>query len=240
MKTLIIIPAYNESSNIRNVINNITSNFTQYDYIIINDCSKDNTEEICKENNFNFVSLPVNLGIGGAVQCGYKYALEKNYDIAVQIDGDGQHDPAYIEKIILPIIKKEADMVIGSRFIENKGFQSSFIRRFGIWIIKIFIRICCGAKVTDTTSGFRAANKDLIKLFANEYAHDYPEPEAIVCAVLNGYKVTEAPVIMNERTGGISSINTLRSAYYMLKVPLALLIYRLGIRKIKKRINNNE
>jgi len=233
MRTLIIIPAYNEAENIERVIYNIKENFSQYDYVIINDCSKDNTENICKKNNFNFISLPVNLGIGGAVQCGYQYALEKGYDIAVQIDGDGQHDPAFIEKIIQPIERKEADMVIGSRFIENKGFQSSLLRRFGIWIIKIFIKICCGAKVTDTTSGFRAANKDLIKLFAIEYAHDYPEPEAIVCAVLNGYIVKEAPVIMNERAGGISSINTLRSAYYMLKVPLALLIYRLGIRKVK-------
>jgi len=234
MKILIIIPAYNEAENIERVVNNLIINYPQYDYIIINDCSKDNTENICKENSYNFISLPVNLGIGGAVQCGYRYALDYKYDIAIQLDGDGQHDPAYIDMIIKPIIRKEASMVIGSRFIENKGFQSSLMRRFGIWIIKVVIRICCGAKVTDTTSGFRATSKELIKLFSGEYAHDYPEPEAIVYAVLNGYNVFEVPVIMNERKGGISSINTLRSVYYMFKVPLALFIYRLGIKKKKK------
>jgi hypothetical protein len=235
MKTLVIIPAYNESENIERVVNNLIENYPQYDYVIINDCSNDNTEEICKTNGYNYISLPVNLGIGGGVQTGYQYAVQKNYDIAIQMDGDGQHNPEYIEKLIEPIIKNEADMIIGSRFIEKQGFQTSFARRFGINIIKIIIKICCGAKVTDTTSGFRASNKALNLLFSKEYAHDYPEPEAIVVAKLNGFRIGEVPVIMNEREGGISSINNLRSIYYMIKVSLALIISRLSINKRRNK-----
>jgi len=235
MKSLIIIPAYNEAANIKRVVDNLIENYPQYDYVIINDCSTDNTEQICKNSSFNYVSLPVNLGIGGGVQCGYRYALENDYDIAIQLDGDGQHDPVGIEHLIKPLIGNEADMTIGSRFIEKQGFQSSVLRRLGIFIIKVFIKLCCGAKVYDTTSGFRAVNRNLIELFANEYANDYPEPEAIASAVLNGYRVIEVPVIMKERAGGLSSINTLRSFYYMLKVPMALIVCRLSIKKKDKK-----
>jgi len=235
MKTLIIIPAYNEEENIARVTENIINNFPMYDYVIINDCSTDETEKICRDNNFNYVSLPINLGIGGAVQCGYRYATDNDYDIAVQLDGDGQHDPAFIEKIIGPIIEGAADMVIGSRFIDKEGFQTSFMRRAGIVLISRVIRLCCGARVTDTTSGFRAVNRGLIRFFARHYAQDYPEPEAIVSAVLNGCRVTETPVVVRERAGGVSSINTLRSVYYMFKVPLALIVYRLSIKKRGER-----
>ena len=169
-----IIPAYNEQDNIINVVCHIKNDYPQYDYVVINDCSKDKTEEICREEGFNYVSLPVNLGIGGAVQCGYMYARDNDYDIAVQLDGDGQHDVSQVEKLLEPIYKNSACMVIGSRFIEKEGFQSSLLRRAGIGIIKCVIRICCGAKVSDTTSGFRATNRELIWLFANEYANDYP------------------------------------------------------------------
>ena len=225
MRALIIIPAYNEEENIVSVITNITRS-PEYDYIIINDCSTDNTAIICEEKGYNFISLPVNLGIGGAVQCGYQYAYENGYDIAVQFDGDGQHEVEGICQLIEPIIKGDSDMVIGSRFIDKKGFQSSLLRRIGIFIIRCVIYLCCWVRVTDTTSGFRAVNKFLIKHFANEYAHDYPEPEAIVSAVLGGYRVTEVSVKMNERIGGESSINTVRAIYYMIKVPIALILYR--------------
>ena len=231
MKTLVIIPAYNESENIERVVNNLIENYPQYDYVVINDCSKDNTEDILKKNNYNYISLSLNLGIGGGVQSGYLYAVANNYDIAIQMDGDGQHNPEYIEKLIKPIVNKELDMVIGSRFIDKQGFQTSFMRRLGISIIKIVVKVCCGAVVTDTTSGFRATNKELNRLFAQEYANDYPEPEAIVAAKLRGFNVGEIPVIMNEREGGVSSINTKRSVYYMIKVSLALIVYRLSIRK---------
>jgi len=235
MKILIVIPAFNEEGNIESVVERMIDNYPQYDYVVINDCSVDKTEMVCRKNSYNYVSLPVNLGIGGAVQCGYRYALDNGYDAAVQFDGDGQHNTVSIETLLQPIIDNNADMVVGSRFINREGYQSSVMRRLGIWIIAFVIKMCCGIKVTDATSGFRAVNRKLIKLFAKEYAHDYPEPEAIVSAVLNGYRVTETPVVMNERTSGESSINKLRSIYYMLKVPLALVVYRLSIKKMKQR-----
>ncbi len=235
MKILIIIPAYNEQENIERVVDNLINNFPQYDYLVVNDCSKDSTESILKARGYNYISLPANLGIGGAVQSGYIYAAQNGYDIAIQIDGDGQHDPAYIEKLIEPIVKGEADMTIGSRFIEKKGFQTSFLRRLGINLIRFVIRLCCGVKATDTTSGFRASSKELTAHFAREYAFDYPEPEAIVYASLNGYRVKDVAVEMKEREGGTSSINALRSIYYMIKVPVALIILRLGTRKKRKK-----
>ena len=136
MKILVIIPAYNEEKNIVNVVENIKKNCPSVDYVIINDCSKDKTKEVIDKEGFNYVSLPINMGIGGGVQTGYKYAVEHNYDIAIQIDGDGQHDPKYIDKLIQPILNGEADMVIGSRFIEKEGFQTSFMRRVGINFLK--------------------------------------------------------------------------------------------------------
>jgi len=235
MKTLIIIPAYNEEASIERVVKNLLQSNNNLDYVVINDGSKDATAMVCRKLDFNYVSLPVNLGIGGAVQCGYRYALENGYDIAIQLDGDGQHDPAYIKQLIQPIIDDCADMVIGSRFINKKGFQSTFMRRLGISVITIVIRLCCGKRITDATSGFRAIGRELIKLFAEEYAYDYPEPEAIVSAVLNGYRVSEIPVLMSERAKGESSINKLRSIYYMLKVPLALIVYRLSITKSNRQ-----
>jgi len=228
MKLLVIIPAYNEEKNIVNVVNDLKLKCESADYIIINDCSRDCTENIIKENGFNYISLPVNLGIGGGVQTGYKYAVDNDYDIAIQIDGDGQHDPIYIERLIAPIVNGEADMVIGSRFIEKEGFQTSFMRRLGINFLKTLIRVCCHQEITDTTSGFRATSKELTRRFANEYAQDYPEPEAIIDSVLNGYKVKEVPVIMHERKEGESSINTARSMYYMVKVSLSIILCRLS------------
>ena len=231
MKVLIIIPAYNEEKSIDKVVENLINNYPQYDYLIVNDGSTDRTEEICREKNYNFVTLPVNLGIGGGVQTGYMYAVKNDYDIAIQTDGDGQHNPEYIEKLIEPIVKGEADMTIGSRFIEKEGFQTSFMRRMGINIIKGVIKMCCGVTIKDNTSGFRASSKELTKYFSENYAQDYPEPEAIVTSVLNGYTVKEVPVVMNEREEGVSSINAAKSVYYMIKVSLALMIHRLGYQK---------
>ncbi|MBP3576542.1 MAG: glycosyltransferase family 2 protein [Lachnospiraceae bacterium] len=231
MKTLIIIPAYNEAENIQKVIEDLKINYPQYDYLIVNDCSKDTTEQICKENNYNFVSLPVNLGIGGGVQTGYRYAYMNGYDIAVQHDGDGQHDPAYIEKVIQPIVDGQADITIGSRFLEGEGFQSSSSRRAGIMFLSTLIRICSGAKVKDVTSGFRAVNREYIKMYAEDYPIDYPEPEAIVQAKLAGARIQEIPVVMRERENGVSSINLKRSIYYMAKVSIAIVICRIAHRR---------
>lgn len=228
MKILIIIPAYNEEQNIKLVIDNLQQNYPQYDYCIINDCSTDNTLEICKAENYHYLSLCTNLGIGGTVQTGYLYAIENDYDITVQIDGDGQHDPEYISEMVRVLQTENADMVIGSRFLKNEGFQTSTSRRIGIRLINFLIHMCCGLKITDSTSGLRVCSKRMTKFFADYYAQDYPEPEAIAAAALHDYKVVEYPVIMHERFGGVSSINFKRSIYYMFKVTFAILLQKLN------------
>lgn len=227
MKILVIIPAYNEEENIVSTVSALTQTCPYVDYIIINDCSKDRTEQICREQGFQYISLPVNLGIGGGMQTGYRYAKEQGYDIAIQFDGDGQHNAEYIRDLIDPIEKGDADLVIGSRFINKEGFQTSFMRRVGINMLGGVLKLCGGVRITDATSGFRAVSKDVIDFFSENYAQDYPEPESIIAARVSGFTVKEVPVVMNERTAGVSSISSLRSVYYMIKVTLAILIYRI-------------
>lgn len=233
MKILVIIPAYNEAENIESVIKSINELCPYADYLVVNDCSKDNTEDVLRRIGANYMSNPVNLGIGGTVQGGYVYALKNGYDIAIQVDGDGQHDISYLKKVIEPIEKNEADIVIGSRFIEKQGFQSSAGRRFGINFLSRLIRICTGIRVKDVTSGFRAVNRKFIKVYAADYPQDYPEPEAIVAGVMNGGRIKEVPVVMRERISGTSSINLWKSVYYMVKVSLAIIVCRIsfGIRR---------
>lgn len=234
MKCLVMIPAYNEEASIQKVIHKLKIDCPEVDYLVINDCSKDGTEEKLRQIGASFVSLPLNLGIGGAVQTGYQYAWNHGYDIAVQIDGDGQHDTAYLEKVIEPIKEGNADVVIGSRFLTREGFQSSGIRRMGIRFLSALIRICTGEIVNDVTSGFRAVGKEMIELYANDYPYDYPEPEAIVMASMEGMRIQEIPVIMVERKNGVSSINAGRSVYYMMKVSIAVILCRC-LRKRHKR-----
>ena len=233
MKTLVIIPCYNEQDSIVKVVDNLKKNAPDVDYLIVNDCSTDNTEKILKENGYNYINNPINLGIGGGVQAGYKYAMQYGYDIAVQMDGDGQHDPKYLSAVIEPVAQCKYDMAIGSRFIEKEGFQTSFMRRIGINIISAFIFVLTGKRVKDTTSGFRACNKKLIDFFAANYADDYPEPEAIMACLSCGYSVGEVAVVMEERQGGVSSISSFKSAYYMIKVCLALIVGRISYGKKK-------
>lgn len=223
IKTLIIIPAYNESENLPKLFSALIEAEGDFDIIVINDCSRDNTEAICINHNIKVVSLPVNLGIGGAVQTGYRYALYNNYDIAIQIDGDGQHDPKFIPYLIKRI-KEGNHLCIGSRFIENEGFQSSKIRRVGIKYFSWLIKLLTGTLITDPTSGYRACSREVIKLFANDYPKDYPEPETVVTVLRNKLRVSEMPVIMNAREGGKSSITSLKGIYYMIKVTIAILI----------------
>lgn len=227
MKKLIIIPAYNESENIRGTIEAIRRDAPEFDYVIINDCSKDRTLEICKEKEYNVVALPINLGIGGAVQTGYLYAKRNGYDIAVQVDGDGQHDPKFLNEMASYIESGQADMIIGSRFIEKEGFQSSSIRRVGIKYFTLLIKILTGATITDPTSGLRMINREIIELFAEDYPKDYPEPESVVTVLNRGKRVLEIPVIMKERIGGVSSISMKKSVYYMIKVSMAILIEKI-------------
>lgn len=237
MRVLLIIPSYNEEGNVLNnyktIIEYNSKGKIKYDAIVINDGSKDSTETICLNNKIPHISLIQNLGIGGAVQTGYKYALENDYDIAVQFDGDGQHDVNYVKNIIDPIINNHFDMVIGSRFIDKKSsrFKSSFTRRIGIKLISFFIKIVSRKKIYDTTSGFRAVNKEIIKKFANDYPVEYPEPITTVEIIKRGYKVKEVPVSMNERENGSSSIKAWKNIYYMLNVIISIIILGIGGKK---------
>ncbi len=228
MKILIIIPAYNEADNIELLLKKIKELCPFADYLVVNDCSKDNSEDILEKCGANYMSNPVNLGIGGTVQGGYVYAMKYEYDIAIQVDGDGQHDISYLKSMTEPIENGEADIVIGSRFIEKQGFQSSAGRRFGINFLSLLIKFCTGVRVKDVTSGFRAVNRRFIEIYANDYPQDYPEPEAIVAGVMHGGKIREIPVMMKERAGGTSSINIWKSIYYMIKVSLAIIVCRIG------------
>lgn len=227
MKKIIIIPAFNEEGNLVKTIGDIKENAPDFDYIIVNDCSTDNTLNICKENKFDYLDLPVNLGIGGAVQTGYRYAYYHGYDIAIQFDGDGQHSAAYLKTMFEKMQQTGCDMVIGSRFIEKEGFQSSVLRRIGIKYFTGLIQLLTGQKVTDPTSGMRMINRELLKKFTVDYPKDYPEPESVVTVLTEKYKVIEVPVIMNEREEGVSSISFRKSIYYMVKVSLAILIARI-------------
>ena len=227
MRKLIIIPAYNESENIEKTVQMIKKDAPSFDYIIINDCSTDNTLEICLNRGFNVISLPINLGIGGAVQTGFKYALLHGYDLTVQVDGDGQHDPSFLEEMAETLESEGCDMVIGSRFINKEGYQSSGLRRVGIKYFSLLIRIITGTKITDPTSGLRMINREIIKMFAEDYPKDYPEPEVIVAVLRQGKSIVEIPVVMMAREGGVSSISAKKSVYYMIKVTLAILIERI-------------
>lgn len=226
MKLLVIIPAYNEEDAILATVQGLQRECPEADCIVINDCSKDGTREILRANGIPHLDLPLNLGIGGGVQTGYRYAVEHGYDVTVQFDGDGQHRAEYIRDLVKPIADGEADMVVGSRFVaqDGQGFQSSAMRRVGINFLSRLIQLCTGKHVLDATSGFRACGQALTREFAESYAQDYPEPEAIVTALVKGYRVKEIPVQMNERQGGVSSIRALKSVYYMIKVSLAVLL----------------
>ena len=223
MKILIIIPCFNEQETIAEVYREICDKAPN-DVLVINDQSIDESKSVLQRAGIPHLSLPLNLGIGGAVQTGYRYALRNGYDIAIQLDGDGQHDPGFIPGLVAPIESGEADLVIGSRFIDNSGFQSSTMRRVGIRFFKGLIFCLSGKRITDATSGFRAANREAMELFDRFYADDYPEPESTMLALRNRLRVKEVPVIMRERQGGVSSIRSLQPVYYMLKVSLGILI----------------
>lgn len=224
MKYLAIIPAYNEEKSIYKVVNAIKKNRLKFDVVVVNDGSKDNTEKEAKRAGAKVLSLSSNLGIGGAVQTGYLYALYNDYDAAVQIDGDGQHSPKDLEKLIGELDSSKADMVIGSRFISKSIYKPGAFRNIGIKYFSRLVSFLCRNQYYDTTSGYRMVSRKGIKLFANYYPQDYPEVETIVYAVKNGLKVKEISVDMNKRQGGKSSITPVKSVYYMLKVTLALLI----------------
>lgn len=237
MKTLVIIPAYNEEASILQVIEQLKKDQIEVDYLVVNDCSRDRTEYFLKQERASYITLPLNLGIGGAVQAGYQYALQNQYDIAVQLDGDGQHDSAYLKELLQPILDGQADVVIGSRFIKKEGFQSSGLRRMGISFLSNLIKMCTGLRIYDVTSGFRAVNRRMMEIYAGNYPADYPEPEAIVMAAREGMRICEVPVIMKERNGGISSISPAKSIYYMIKVSIAVVLCRILYQKEGRKLS---
>ena len=228
-KTLVIIPAYNESEAIEQVVNSVyEQNIENCDVIVINDGSKDTTYEEAKKTKAIVIDAPNNLGIGGAVQTGYIYAKKKDYDIAIQLDGDGQHDPKYIKDLIKEI-KDGNDLVIGSRFIKDTNYGQTAFRMIGIKVISCTIKLMSKVKIYDTTSGFRAANKNIIDEFAENYPYDYPEPCTNMSVVQKGYRIKEIPVEMKHRETGVSSISPLKAVSYMFKVTLSIIL--MGLKK---------
>ena len=228
MKILAVIPAYNEQDNLLRTLSDLREHCPEIDPLVVNDCSTDGTLALLRQHGIPHLDLASNLGIGGAVQAGYLYARQRGYDIAVQFDGDGQHDAACLERLLAPVIGGDVDIAIGSRFVEKEGFQSSGARRAGIGFLSRLIRLLCGLRVLDVTSGMRAVNRRFIAEYADHYPQDYPEPEAILYAGLRGGRVAEVPVKMRERERGKSSISPLASVYYMIKVSLALLMGRIS------------
>ena len=226
MKTLIIIPAYNEEENIERVVNMLVTSYPQYDYVVVNDCSKDNTKFICEKNNYNFIDLPVNLGLAGAVQAGYKYAYHHNYDIAIQYDGDGQHRPEYIEDLVHGI-ESGADIVIGSRFVNSKKPWNA--RMIGSRIITFVTKLTTGVEVKDPTSGMRAISNKLIKEFAFNMNYP-PEPDTIAYQLKKGAVIKEVHVEMDERIAGESYLNITNSIKYMSRMLISIL-FILNFRK---------
>lgn len=227
MKKIAIIPAYNERDSIVKTVADLKNKAPDFDYVVINDCSKDDTMSICQEQGLNVLNLPINLGIGGAVQTGYLYAYNNHYDIAVQFDGDGQHDASYLDMMCETLERENLDMVIGSRFIKKEGFQSSGLRRVGIRHFAFLTKLLFGQEITDATSGMRMCNRRVMELFIKDYPRDYPEPECVARLLRHKFKIKEVPVIMHEREAGVSSISLRKSGYYMIKVTLAILIERL-------------
>lgn len=227
MKILIMIPAYNEELNIERVVNNLTDNFPQYDYVVINDGSKDDTAKICRQNGFHLIDLPINLGLSGAVQAGMRYAWQNGYDAAIQIDGDGQHRPEYIEQLAKELEKGEAQIVIGSRFVTEKKPRS--LRMLGSNVISGLIRLSTGFRLNDPTSGMRLFNQDVVKEFALNINYG-PEPDTISYLIKRGVKVKEVQVKMDERIAGESYLNLSKSMKYMILMSFSILFIQ-GFRK---------
>jgi glycosyltransferase involved in cell wall biosynthesis len=224
LKRIAIVPALNEEQTVGRVIDEIWAFDAGFDIVVVDDGSVDRTSGVAADRGAHVLRLPFNLGIGGAMQTGFRFAFEQGYDIAVQIDGDGQHDASQLPKILGPVLAREADLCVGSRFTGDGAYRSSFARRVGIKIFARVVSAVVGQKVTDTTSGFRAVNRRGIALFAADYPHDYPEVEATVMLVKHKLTLKEVPVAMRERGHGASSITALRSVYYMTKVLLAIFV----------------
>lgn len=227
LRRVAIVPALNEEHSIGRVIDELRAFDPGLDVVVVDDGSVDATADAAAAKGARVLRLPFNLGIGGAVQTGFRYAFERGYDLAVRVDGDGQHDPGQLARVLEPVLRGDADIVVGSRFAagdDEGGYRSSRPRRVGIRLLAWVVSRIAGQRVTDTTSGFQALNRRGIELFAHDYPHDYPEVEATVMVFRHRLRLLEVPVEMRERGGGRSSITALRSVYYMVKVLLALFV----------------
>lgn len=224
MKKIAIVPAYNEQDAIGRVIDELRAFDSELDVVVVDDASHDSTAERARAHGAKVVCLPFNLGIGGAVQTGFRYAADRGYDLAARVDGDGQHDPAELGPLVDIVVAGEADICVGSRFAGADGYRSSATRRIGIRILARTLTLLTGQRMTDTTSGFQVLNRKAIELFAADYPHDYPEVEAALMLHKHRLRMAETPVRMRERAAGQSSIRGFRTVYYMFKVMLAILI----------------
>ncbi len=239
-RTLVIVPALNEEASLPGVIAGIRQHAPWVDIAVINDGSTDRTGTVAESCGAIVLHMPYNVGIGAAVQTGFIYAARFGYDVAVQTDGDGQHPPEELPGLVAALMEGDADMVMGSRFIEDRGYRTPWTRRAGIVVLARIISLVTGHHCTDPTSGFRASNRRTILLCARDYPHDYPEPEAVVMLLRAGLRIREIPVRMQARQGGRSSITPLRSLYYMVKVILAILISLLRKAPELERAENRE
>jgi len=230
-RTLVVVPAYNEEKSILDVVHRIRKTQPGIDVLVINDHSTDGTEHILLQHRINHVSLPVNLGIGGAVQTGFLFARDHDYDVVVQVDGDGQHPPEQITELTTMLTKCELDVVIGSRYLAGSRIVSSHARRLGGAVLGTLIFIATGKRVTDPTSGFRAYSRRVLDYLCWLYPQEYPEPISVMELILQGYRIEEVPIIMEERRFGRSSITGLNVFFYMLKVMFSIIIVRIRRRK---------
>jgi glycosyltransferase involved in cell wall biosynthesis len=222
-RCLVIVPVFNESGSIRKVICRLRRALPEYDLLVVDDGSTDDTVRQVPPG-IPVVSLPFNLGIGGAMQTGYRYAALHGYDIAVQVDGDGQHRPSEVRRLVEHLGEGEVDLVVGSRFLEETRYKQTLVRKLGSLVLRSIIRVLVGMDLTDCTSGFRAANRRVILAFAHWYPEDYPEPEVILLLRRAGYRIGELGVRMRHRRTGRSSIGLFRGVFYVLKVTICLLL----------------